>query len=111
MEKFIMGALLGGVAGALAVANNAKMRMLVKKGEDELKEKVSATVDEKLSAMLKKYDEMKNAAQAEQGAQGAQGAQKAQGGEETQSEEREGAAQSGDAETKKKSKKKETKKS
>lgn len=108
MEKFIMGALLGGVAGALAVANNAKMRMLVKKGEDELKEKVSATVDEKLSAMLKKYDEMKNA---EQGAQGAQGAQKAQGGEETQSEEREGAAQSGEAETKKKSKKKETKKS
>lgn len=108
MEKFIMGALLGGVAGALAVANNAKMRMLVKKGEDDLKEKVSATVDEKLSAMLKKYDEMKNAEQAEQGSQGAQ---KAQGGEETQSEEREGAAQSGDAETKKKSKKKETKKS
>lgn len=108
MEKFIMGALLGGVAGALAVANNAKMRMLVKKGEDELKEKVSATVDEKLSAMLKKYDEMKNA---EQGTQGSQGAQKAQGGEETQSEEREGAAQSGEAETKKKSKKKETKKS
>ena len=108
MEKFIMGALLGGVAGALAVANNAKMRMLVKKGEDELKEKVSATVDEKLSAMLKKYDEMKNAAQ---GTQAAQGAQKAQSGEETQSEEREGAAQSGEAETKKKSKKKETKKS
>lgn len=108
MEKFIMGALLGGVAGALAVANNAKMRMLVKKGEDELKEKVSATVDEKLSAMLKKYDEMKNAEQAEQGLQGVQ---KAQGGEETQSEEREGAAQSGEAETKKKSKKKETKKS
>ena len=108
MEKFIMGALLGGVAGALAVANNAKMRMLVKKGEDELKEKVSATVDEKLSAMLKKYDEMKNA---EQGTQAAQGAQKAQSGEETQSKEREGAAQSGEAETKKKSKKKETKKS
>lgn len=108
MEKFIMGALLGGVAGALAVANNAKMRMLVKKGEDELKEKVSATVDEKLSAMLKKYDEMKNA---EQGTQAAQGAQKAQSGEEPQSEEREGAAQSGEAETKKKSKKKETKKS
>ena len=107
MEKFIMGALLGGVAGALAVANNAKMRMLVKKGEDELKEKVSATVDEKLSAMLKKYDEMKNA---EQGTQAAQGAQKAQSGEETQSEEREGAAQSGEAETKKKSKKKDSKK-
>ena len=104
MEKFIMGALLGGIAGALVVANNAKMRMLVKKGEDELKEKVSATVDEKLTAALKKCDEMKNAAQ------GGQGAQKAQGGEETQGEENEGAAQSGEKEEKKKSKKKEAKK-
>lgn len=62
MEKFVMGALLGGIAGALVVANNAKMRMLVKKGEDELKEKVSTMVDEKLSAMLKKCDGTKNAA-------------------------------------------------
>lgn len=99
MEKFIMGALLGGVVGALAVANNAKMRMLVKKGEDELKEKVSAAVDEKLTAALKKCDEMKNAAQ------GGQGAKEAQGGEES-----EGAAQTDEKEEKKKSKKKEAKK-
>ena len=104
MEKFIMGALLGGVVGALAVANNAKMRMLVKKGEDELKEKVSATVDEKLTAALKKCDQIKNAAQ------GGQGAKTAQGGEEMQGEENEGAAQTAEKEEKKKSKKKEAKK-
>ena len=38
MEKFLIGALVGGIAGALVVSNNAKMRTLVKKGEDELKE-------------------------------------------------------------------------
>ncbi|MGN1062325.1 MAG: hypothetical protein ACI4RO_04280 [Candidatus Scatosoma sp.] len=54
MEKFIIGALCGGIVGALAVSNNAKMRMLVKKGEDELKEKISGMVDEKLSVMLEK---------------------------------------------------------
>lgn len=56
MEKFIIGALCGGIVGALAVSNNAKMRMLVKKGEDELKEKINGMVDEKLSAMLEKRD-------------------------------------------------------
>ena len=101
MEKFLIGALVGGIAGALAVSNNAKMRMLVKKGEDELKEKVSTMVDEKLSAMLKKCDETKNAAAGTQsGAAGQeQGAQdEAQGAQD-------------DGEGKKKSKKKETKKS
>ena len=39
MEKFIIGVLCGGIVGALAVSNNAKMRMLVKKKEDEVKEK------------------------------------------------------------------------
>ena len=52
MEKFIIGVLCGGIVGALAVSNNAKMRMLVKKKEDELKEKISGMVDQKLSAML-----------------------------------------------------------
>lgn len=54
MEKFIIGVLIGGMAGALAVSNNAKMRMLVKKGEDDLKEKVNGMIDEKLSVMLEK---------------------------------------------------------
>lgn len=106
MEKFLIGALVGGIAGALAVSNNAKMRMLVKKGEDELKEKVSTMVDEKLSAMLKKCDETKNAAAGTQS-----GAEKtgAAGQEQSAQDEAQGAQD--DGEGKKKSKKKETKKS
>lgn len=96
MEKFLIGALAGGIAGALIVSNNAKMRMLVKKGEDELKEKVGAMVDEKLSRM-------KTAAAGSQG--GSQNEQNAQNAEETQSEE----TQSGEKQNKKKSRKKEAK--
>ncbi len=103
MEKFLIGALAGGIAGALIVSNNAKMRMLVKKGEDELKEKVGAMVDEKLTAMLNKCDEMKNAAAGSQG--GSQNEQNGKNAEETQSEE----TQSGEKQNKKKSRKKEAK--
>lgn len=56
MEKFIIGALCGGIVGALAVSNNAKMRALVKKGEEEIKEKVDGMIDEKLTAALVKCD-------------------------------------------------------
>ena len=69
MEKFIIGALCGGIVGALAVSNNAKMRMLVKKGEDELKEKINGIVDEKLSAMLEKSDASQQEEVASGGAQ------------------------------------------
>lgn len=69
MEKFIIGALCGGIVGALAVSNNAKMRMLVKKGEDELKEKINGMVDEKLSAMLEKSDASQQDEDASGGAQ------------------------------------------
>lgn len=96
MEKFLIGALVGGIAGALVVSNNAKMRTLVKKGEDELKEKVGSMVDEKLSAMLKKCDDAKNAAQESQ-----TGEQPAQGG---------GESAPGESADKKKSKKKDSKK-
>ncbi len=96
MEKFLIGALVGGIAGALVVSNNAKMRTLVKKGEDELKEKVGSMVDEKLSAMLKKCDDAKNAAQEPQA-----GAQQSQQGGETAT---------GEESDKKKSKKKDSKK-
>lgn len=96
MEKFLIGALVGGIAGALVVSNNAKMRTLVKKGEDELKEKVGSMVDEKLSAMLKKCDDTKSAAQEPQ-----TGAQQAQGG---------GESAPGVSDDKKKSKKKDSKK-
>lgn len=39
MEKFIIGALCGGIVGALAVSNNAKMRALVKKERKRSKRK------------------------------------------------------------------------
>lgn len=96
MEKFLIGALVGGIAGALVVSNNAKMRTLVKKGEDELKEKVGSMVDEKLSAMLKKCDDAKSGAQESQA-----GEQQAQGG---------GESAPGESADKKKSKKKDSKK-
>ncbi len=76
MEKFIIGALCGGIVGALAVSNNAKMRALVKKGEEEIKEKVDGMIDEKLTAALEKCD--KN---------GGNAAQKEEGGKEVSAEE------------------------
>ena len=78
MEKFIIGALCGGIVGALAVSNNAKMRALVKKGEEEIKEKVDGMIDEKLTAALEKCD--KNGGEGNT-------AQKEGGGEQGNSEE------------------------
>lgn len=51
MEKFLLGAMLGAVGGALAVANSYKMRMLVKKGQDEAKKRIEEMIDEKLEQM------------------------------------------------------------
>ncbi|MBQ9729800.1 MAG: hypothetical protein IJV80_03210 [Clostridia bacterium] len=53
MEKFTIGVVLGAMAGALAVANSYKVRMLVKKGQDEVKDRLDEIIDEK----LKKIDE------------------------------------------------------
>lgn len=92
MEKFIIGALCGGIVGALAVSNNAKMRALVKKGEEEIKEKVDGMIDEKLTAALEKCD--KN---------GGNAAQKEEGGKEVSAEEEKTAEEE---ETGKKAKKK-----
>lgn len=51
MEKFVAGLALGAALGALWVANSAKTRTLVKKGQEEFKEKIDAYIDEKLAAM------------------------------------------------------------
>lgn len=51
MEKFIAGMLLGTAVGALWVANSNKTRALVKKGQEEVREKMDAYIDEKLAAM------------------------------------------------------------
>ena len=48
MEKFVAGLLLGGVCGALLTANNYKMRMLVRKGQEEVQSKLDELMDEKL---------------------------------------------------------------
>lgn len=51
MEKFIAGLAAGAMLGALWVANSNKTRALVQKGQEELKERVDAYIDEKLSQM------------------------------------------------------------
>lgn len=51
MEKFVAGLALGAALGALWVANSTKTRSLVKKGQEEFKEKLDAYIDEKLAAM------------------------------------------------------------
>lgn len=57
MEKFIIGVAVGGVVGALLIANNYKMRALVKKGQDELQKKFDEMMDEKLKTMEEQIDE------------------------------------------------------
>ena len=57
MEKFILGAVLGMAGGALIVANNCKLRNLVKKNQDDLLQKAEQYIDSKLEKMEKKVDE------------------------------------------------------
>ncbi len=57
MEKmFCLGLALGMVGGALIVANNYKARSLVKKGQDEVMDKVDKFMDDKLKSMTKDGD-------------------------------------------------------
>ena len=51
MEKFIIGLIVGGLGGALLVTNNYKMRMLVKKSQEEVQDKLDELMEEKLQAM------------------------------------------------------------
>lgn len=59
MEKFAIGLLLGGVGGALLVANNYKMRTLVKKGQDDVMAKVNEFMDEKIQTLEEGAEEIK----------------------------------------------------
>ncbi|MBQ8685035.1 MAG: hypothetical protein IJ514_02545 [Clostridia bacterium] len=54
MEKFAIGLVIGGIGGALLVANNYKMRTLVKKGQEEIQNKLDELMDEKILAMEEK---------------------------------------------------------
>lgn len=51
MEKFTIGLLLGGIGGALLAANSCKMRTLVRKGQEEIKQRLDEMMDEKLKEM------------------------------------------------------------
>ena len=51
MEKFIAGMAAGMVLGALWVTNSNKTRALVRRGQEECKEKLDAYIDEKLASM------------------------------------------------------------
>lgn len=48
MEKFTLGLAIGGLGGALLIANSYKMRALVRKGQAEAQERVKKYIDEKL---------------------------------------------------------------
>ena len=59
MEKFIVGLTLGMLGGALITANNCKMRALVRKGQEELKEKFDEKLEEKLEEGEKLFPDKK----------------------------------------------------
>ncbi len=59
MEKFAIGVIIGGLAGALLTANNYKMRTLVRKGQEEVQAKLDKIMDEKIEIMGKEAEEIK----------------------------------------------------
>ncbi|MBQ7831931.1 MAG: hypothetical protein IJ393_07680 [Clostridia bacterium] len=61
MEKFAIGLLLGGLGGALLVANNYKMRTLVRKGQEEVQAKLDKLMDEKIEAVESATESIKDA--------------------------------------------------
>lgn len=61
MEKFAIGLVLGGLGGALLVANNYKMRTLVRKGQEEVQAKLDKLMDEKIEAMETATETVKDA--------------------------------------------------
>jgi hypothetical protein len=50
MEKFLLGLAVGMAGGALIVANNCKIRNLVKKNQDEIMTKAEQYIDSKMGS-------------------------------------------------------------
>jgi hypothetical protein len=50
MEKFILGLAVGMAGGALLVANNCKLRNLVKKNQQDIMSKAEQYIDTKLQS-------------------------------------------------------------
>lgn len=65
MEKFIFGVAVGMAAGALLVANNCKLRNLVKKNQEDLMEKAEMYIDNKLEQLEKGGKDKKSQKSAE----------------------------------------------
>ena len=63
MEKFAIGLVLGGLGGALLVANNYKMRTLIKKGQAEVQAKLDKLMDEKIDEIDDAMEEVKEKAE------------------------------------------------
>ena len=63
MEKFITGAALGMLAGALLTANNYKMRTLVRKGQEEVTSRLDQMLDEKIEMLDKSAKKIKKQAE------------------------------------------------
>ena len=63
MEKFAIGLVIGGIGGALLVANNYKMRTLIKKGQEEVQTKLDKLMDEKIEQMGDGLDKVKEKAE------------------------------------------------
>ncbi|MCD7729318.1 MAG: hypothetical protein LUI60_05330 [Clostridia bacterium] len=47
MEKFVLGLAIGMAGGAIMVANNCKLRALIKKNQEEIMKKAEDYIDEK----------------------------------------------------------------
>ena len=58
MEKFILGVALGMAGGALMVANNCKLRNIVKKNQDDLMKKAEKLIDTKLEKLEQMTESM-----------------------------------------------------
>jgi hypothetical protein len=51
MEKFILGLAIGMAGGAIIVANNCKLRNLVKKNQEDIMQKAESYIDSKLEGL------------------------------------------------------------
>ncbi len=63
MEKFTIGLIIGGIGGALLVANNYRMRTLIKKGQEEVQTKLDKLMDEKIEEMEEGVENLKEKAE------------------------------------------------
>ena len=59
MEKFAIGLVIGSLGGALLVANNYKMRTLIKKGQAEVQTKLDKLMDDKMEEIDEAVEDMK----------------------------------------------------